>query len=187
MNFRSISVPKALNNGLRRQDGDRATVWTFTILDVTLRRRSKQSIAPHQVAGAIDLDEAAVGQRSEFRAINGSSSMAVDARSMQLEIDLSGEERRSFERYAAGTKPRLLERIEPVTAAFGTRSVAYGERDGFVQKEQLRVAARRHDHAAPVSEFEETSNPTATCVLPHDHAVLIVKGSAAVVEPRRLA
>jgi hypothetical protein len=87
--------------------------------------------------------------------------------------------RKDFRRVGhIGSPPRFVENVIPFPPTFSTRSVACGKRNGFIQEEQLGVTARRHHGTAPTSEFQETSDPTPTGILPDNLAILIVKRSA---------
>jgi hypothetical protein len=59
-----------------------------------------------------------------------------------------------------------------------------GQRNGFVQKEQLSVTARRHHGTAPAFEFQEASDPTPTGILTNNLTILIVDRPAPVAHER---
>jgi hypothetical protein len=68
-------------------------------------------------------------------------------------------------------------------AAFRTRSVSIRQRNGFVQKEQLRPSPRGHDLTLPPAKVEPTSDPAADSPVTDDFTLLVVQ-SAAIAEQR---
>ena len=52
------------------------------------------------------------------------------------------------------------------------------QRSGFIQEEQLRVMARRHQVAPPALEFEQADNPTRALEVPPDVLLLVMQATA---------
>jgi hypothetical protein len=98
---------------------------------------------------------------------------------MNLSIYLIGVKEAPFLRIS-GMDPGFFEGQEPGAAAFRTRPVAGGERYGLIQKEQLGVAARRHDGTVPPFEFEYARDPTPADVAANDLPVRVVQRPATV-------
>jgi hypothetical protein len=93
-------------------------------------------------------------------------------------------ERRLFSGRPFEAVPSRLEGVEPPSPAFRAGPVASGKRHGFVQEEQLRITARRHDGTAPAFEFQQAGDPTPAGILADDLAPVVVYGAAAVAHER---
>jgi hypothetical protein len=98
---------------------------------------------------------------------------------VQLRVDLRGPKKGAAV-WVNGANPSGLESIEPFPSALGARSMARGKRNCFVQEEQLRVEARRHDRALSPLEVQKTGNPTVATESADDLALVIMQRAAAV-------
>jgi hypothetical protein len=94
---------------------------------------------------------------------------------MQFAIDFIGAR---SDGPARAADPGIAEGVEPVPATLGTRSVAGGERDGFIQEEQFRIAARGHHRAPPPFKFQQAGYPASAGGQANDLAVLIMQNPA---------
>jgi hypothetical protein len=104
-----------------------------------------------QIAMRVDADEATVGERVQGSLIGEFFFARFYASSVQFAIhyvDNGGTT-------AAGVachEPSMSESVEAVAAAFGTRTMAGGERYGFIKEEEFGVEAGGHHCALSASE-----------------------------------
>jgi hypothetical protein len=98
----------------------------------------------------------------------------VDAGGVQYEIHFVGPRARCA--------PGDAEGVVAVAAAFGTGTVAGGERHGFIQEEELGVAVRGHDFAMAAFEFEDAGDPAAALEGSDDLAAGVVQAAAAIAQ-----
>jgi hypothetical protein len=123
----------------------------------------------------VDCNESAVGQGFEGGAV-GDLCAVLDAVTVKFEVD-------GVREHGSAT-PGGFERVEALPAAFGARSVAGGEGNGFIEEEEFGVAAGRHHGAADAFEFEDAGDPAARPPGADDFAGVIMERTAAVAHDR---
>src|SRR5712691_5583451 len=80
--------------------------------------------------------------------------------------------------------PGVLESVVAFPAALRAWPVPGGERDGFVEEEQLGISIwRRHD-PVPIPEFKNARYPAPALVAAHDSPVGVVESAATVSHHR---
>jgi hypothetical protein len=130
----------------------------------------------------VDADEAAIGKRVQWGFV-GELFFAAYASSVQFAVhDVDNGGTRAVR--VARREPRISERIEAVAAAFGTGSVAGGERYGFIKEEEFGVKTWGHHGAAPAFETEEADKPAPARVGTNEFATIIMHDAAAIAQER---
>src|SRR5580704_10936203 len=150
-------------------------------LCVAFRSPKPQGTVMDKVGAPFEPDEATIGQRAHLRLVSDFLPSVADPRRVQFQIHLVGIRQLSL---TFTTSPRLLESVEPFTAALGTWSVPGGERHGLVEEEQLRVAPLGHHDSVPPSKFQNARNPAPAFETARDLAIAVVDRTAAVAHHR---
>ena len=80
--------------------------------------------------------------------------------------------------------PRVPEGVVALPPALCAWTVAGGKRDGFVEKEQLRVTSLGHHDSVTAPEFQDACNPAPAFIATHDFFAAVVQCAAAVAHHR---
>src|SRR5580704_2559847 len=121
---------------------------------------------------SVDFRESAVGQRVQRRLVGALPRPAFYSALMQFFVDLGRGCIRRF--------PCMLEGVEAFPTALRARSVASREGHGFIQKEQFRITAWRHDGSMPAPKLQNARNPTLVLERTHDLLPIVVQCASAV-------
>src|SRR5579871_2933056 len=173
--LRDVAVLKATDDGFRREHGSNLVRRARVFANVSRGGPERECVVPNEPRAAVDVHERTVGQGLEWSLVGELALAAVEARTVQLDIDLG---------CSRGTSPGPFEGVEAFAAAFAAGSVTGGEGHGFVEKEQLGVTARRHHDAPAPLEFQNAADPLAALVRSDDLAMLIVDRAPTVAEER---
>ena len=124
----------------------------------------QQTLVLHQMRRAVHLDKCAVRQIVEGRPPTAlASDGAVDAVLVQGPIHGFGARRLGqVQRRLPGGAPRVI----ILASAFVARAMSGGDGDCFVQKEEFRVAVRRHHVALTAAKHGEADDPIVVCPAP---------------------
>ena len=83
-----------------------------------------------------------------------------------------------------GGGPVLAEEIVSGPLALGARTVASGERGGFVEEKQLGIEAGGHHIPPPALELQQAGDPAPARERAHDALSGVVQAAAAVTHQR---
>jgi len=100
---------------------------------------------------------------------------------MQFQIHVIGKRKFVLPVYAL---PGAFEGVVALPAAFGAWSMSGGERDGFVEEKQFRIAIRGHHCAVPIPKFKNARDPPPALVAAHDFPVGVVQCATSVAHHR---
>ncbi len=186
MRLRGVAPPQTFHRGFRGQYRDHSPIRTGFLFDVRFRHPEQKEVSPDQVSSAADRHEAPVGQLTQPRLMRHLPAPRVHAAAVQLRIDFRGPDGSRIR--AAPTGPSGAKRFVPVPPAFRARPVPRGQGHRLVQKEKLRVKARRHHIPAASFELQQAGNPAPAPECPDNLPPFVMKRAAAVTHqgsPRR--
>jgi len=183
MYLRSVSGGQAVNGRPRCKHRNNRISRARPSFDIPCRRPAKHRAFPKQPIAAIDPHETAIRQWTRPSGITHFYPLPIDPRRVQRRIHLIGKYPSVLPRIFR-SQPRFPEIVISLTAAFGARPMARGQRHGLIQEEQLRVASGRHHRTPAASKLEHARDPAPARVLPHDSALIAVYRAATVSHER---
>ena len=96
---------------------------------------------------------------------------------MQLQIHFIGKRKFVASVYAL---PSAFEGVVALPAAFSAWSMSSGERNGFIQEKQLRIAIWGHHYAVPIPKFKNARDPPHALVAADDFPIGVMHCTASV-------